>query len=63
MRILIDEDRCIASGACVLACPEVFAQDEAGIVFVLDEEPPAEYHEKVLAAVRACPATVISTAE
>ncbi len=63
MRILIDQDKCIASGACVLACPEVFAQDEAGIVVVLDEQPAAEYHDQVLAAVRACPATVISTTE
>jgi ferredoxin len=62
LRVVIDLDKCIASGNCVLACPEVFAQDELeGTVIVLQEHPPAELHEKVHAAVRACPAAVIST--
>ena len=61
MRVLIDQDKCIASGACVLACPEVFAQDDEGLVVVLQEQPPPELHEKVNEAVRACPATVIWT--
>jgi ferredoxin len=30
MRVEIDADRCIGSGACVIACPEVFSQDEGG---------------------------------
>jgi ferredoxin len=61
MRVVIDHDKCIASGACVLACPEVFDQDEDGMVVVLQEYPPPECHEQVHAAVRACPATVIHT--
>ena len=61
MRVLIDQDKCIASGACVLACPEVFSQDEDGFVVVLKEYPEAELHEQVNEAVRACPATVIWT--
>lgn len=61
MRIVIDEDKCIASGSCVLECPEVFGQDEDGIVVVLQERPPKELHEGVEAAIRACPAAVIWT--
>jgi ferredoxin len=61
MRVLIDKDKCIASGQCVFAAPEVFAQDEDSMVVVLQDDPPADLHEKVQAAVRACPAAVIWT--
>jgi ferredoxin len=59
MRIVIDADKCIASGSCVMEAPEVFSQDEDGIVVVLQERPPVELHEQTLAAIRACPAAVI----
>ncbi|MCW2795894.1 ferredoxin [Nocardioides sp.] len=59
MEITIDRDKCIGSGACVLASPEVFDQDEDGIVVVLDESPGSAEHASVLEAVRACPARVI----
>jgi ferredoxin len=60
-RVIADRDKCIASGACVLACPDVFAQDDDGIVVVLQELPPVELWDAVDAAVRACPAAVIET--
>jgi ferredoxin len=59
MRINVDHDKCVASGSCVLACAEVFAQDDDGIVVVLDENPAPELHDKVRAAAAACPAAVI----
>jgi ferredoxin len=61
MKIEIDTDKCIASGACVAACPEVFDQDEDGLVVVVDPSPPVELHEKVRQAAAACPAAVIVT--
>jgi ferredoxin len=61
MRVQIDADKCIGSGACVLACPEVFSQDDAGIVVLLDEAPGIELQEQVREAERACPAEVIET--
>jgi ferredoxin len=61
MRVEVDADRCIGSGACVIACPEVFSQDEGGVVILLDPAPPPELDDKVREAVRACPAEVIMT--
>ena len=59
MRVTIDADKCIASGSCVLAAPEVFSQDDDGIVVVLQEAPPAHLQDPARQAMRACPAAVI----
>jgi ferredoxin len=58
----IDRDRCIGSGACVIACPEVFGQDGDGLVVLLDEFPPRQFQDRVQEATDACPASVIWTA-
>lgn len=60
MHISVDDGKCIASGACVLACPEVFDQDDEGVVVLLDETPAAALHDRVRMAVMDCPAAVIS---
>nr|WP_259313370.1 ferredoxin [Capillimicrobium parvum] len=59
----VQRPKCIASGACVLAAPEVFDQDEDGIVVLLDDHPTEEHHDEVREAVRACPAAVIEAFE
>ncbi len=61
MKIAVDQDKCIASGACVLAAPDLFDQDDDGIVLVLKDEivEPAETGMAQRAA-RACPALVIT---
>jgi ferredoxin len=59
MKIKLHMDYCIASGACVLECPEVFGQDEQGLVTLLDPSPPAELEAKVRKAASVCPVTVI----
>ncbi|MBO0729261.1 MAG: ferredoxin [Acidimicrobiaceae bacterium] len=61
MRVNIERDKCIGSGACVIACPEVFRRDDDGLVVVLDESPPRELHDAVEEATNACPASVIWT--
>jgi len=60
MRVEVDSDKCIGSGACVIACPEVFSQDEGGVVILLVDSPSRALHERVREAVRACPAEVIT---
>jgi len=61
MHVIVDQSRCVASGQCVLAAGAVFDQrDEDGIVFLLDENPPAELHDDVRRAAALCPARAIS---
>jgi ferredoxin len=60
MKVSIESDKCIASGGCVFACPEVFDQDDDGIVVLLNPAPGEELHQQVLDAIDACPAAVIS---
>lgn len=59
MKVVSDPEQCIASGACVLMCPEVFGQDEDGIVVILQESPPESLHRDVREAIDSCPAACI----
>lgn len=59
LHVTVDTHRCIGSGECVIACPEVFDQSDDGIVVILDTTPTPALTEKVQDAVRACPADVI----
>ncbi|MFF7365197.1 4Fe-4S domain-containing protein [Streptomyces sp. NPDC008125] len=63
MRVKVDQPRCVASGQCVLAAPDVFDQDDDGIVQVLVERPEAAYHEDVRESVAVCPAAAIRLEE
>ena len=60
MRVIIDQNKCVASGQCVVAAGAVFDQrDDDGIVFLLDDSPPAELHDDVRRAAALCPAQAI----
>ncbi len=61
MKIVVDKDKCIASGQCVLTAPDVFDQrDEDGVVVLLDADPPAELAVDVEQAAIVCPALAIT---
>jgi ferredoxin len=55
MRINADRDVCIGFGNCVLTAPEVFDQDDDGLVEVLDPEPAPGLEQSALDAVARCP--------
>jgi ferredoxin len=60
MKVFIDQDKCVASGQCVLAAVDVFDQrDEDGIVVLLTKNPPADRADDVRQAVAVCPAQAI----
>ncbi|MFD5193927.1 ferredoxin [Streptomyces sp. NPDC058357] len=59
MKISIDTDNCCGAGQCVLIAPEIFDQDDDGIVILLDPAPSDEMHDAVEDAIAICPADVI----
>ncbi|MGW1753991.1 ferredoxin [Streptomyces mirabilis] len=64
MRISVDQDKCIASGMCVLAVPEVFDQrEEDGIVILRHDDPPPELREAAREAAANCPSWAITVTE
>jgi ferredoxin len=64
MEVVIDQDKCVASGQCVLLAPDVFDQrDEDGMVVLLQENPATELHEDVRQAARVCPSLAIRLEE
>lgn len=64
MRVILDEPKCVASGQCVLAAPEVFDQrDDDGVAILLDETPADQLHDGVREAAAICPAAAIRLLE
>jgi ferredoxin len=61
MHVSVDQDRCIASGQCVLVAGEVFDQrEEDGTVVLLDADPPGGLARPVAEAVKLCPGQAIT---
>ncbi len=59
--VTVDQDRCCASGQCVLVAPEVFDQrEEDGIVVLLAAEPEPGLLPRVREAATLCPAAAIA---
>ncbi|MGQ4516577.1 4Fe-4S domain-containing protein [Streptomyces sp. DW26H14] len=64
MKILLDQDKCVASGQCVPAAPDVFDQrEEDGIAVLLTDGPAAGAADDVQQAATVCPTLAIRLAE
>ncbi len=62
MRIIINREKCIGAGNCVMSAPAVFTQDDdEGLVIVLDPNPSDDLADAVAEAMELCPGKVIST--
>jgi ferredoxin len=59
MQIKFSPEQCASHGLCAEAAPAVFELDEAGILRVLDEQPPEEQRNAVETAAAACPTAAI----
>ncbi len=61
MKVIVDELRCDAHGACVFACPEVFAlDDDDDLVRVLDDQPDESLRASLVRAAQGCPKAAIT---
>lgn len=60
MRIEVEKSACIGAGQCALVAPDIFDQDDEGIVLVLDENPSQSLHAAAHKAATLCPAKAIS---
>jgi ferredoxin len=60
MGIAVQTDSCVGAGQCALVAPDVFDQDDDGIVMLLDANPEGADLEAATKAVRLCPARAIS---
>ena len=60
VRVELDEPKCVASGQCVVAAPDVFDQrDEDGVAVVLEQRPSQDQLDEVREAVAVCPAAAL----
>ncbi|RBM22493.1 ferredoxin [Prauserella sp. PE36] len=57
-----DRDICIGAGMCALTAPEVFDQDDDGLVVTLTDEPGPESTDAVKEAVQLCPSGALRLA-
>lgn len=60
MNVTVDYDSCASTGSCMQVCPEVFEVRSDGYLYVLQEQPPPELHDKVREAADLCPTAAIT---
>ncbi|MFE7608458.1 ferredoxin [Streptomyces celluloflavus] len=63
VRISVDTDRCVGAGQCVLSLPEVFDQDDDGIVSVIGAPAGAADRDAARQATVICPSGAITVHE
>ncbi|MEU7481176.1 ferredoxin [Lentzea sp. NPDC042327] len=59
MHVTTDSARCVGAGQCAMVSPEVFDQDDNGLVVVLQDHPAEDLHDSVHQAADLCPARTI----
>jgi ferredoxin len=60
MSVVVQTSACVGAGQCALVAPDVFDQDDDGIVLLLDEHPEGSDLEAATRAARLCPARAIA---
>jgi ferredoxin len=63
VKVVVDFDECASNAVCMGILPEVFEVRDDGYLYVLNENPPEEFREKLREAVNGCPTGAISIAE
>lgn len=60
MGVVADRGACVGAGQCALVAPEVFDQDDDGIVVLLQADPEGPNLVAATKAARLCPARAIT---
>ncbi|MGW7256858.1 ferredoxin [Streptomyces sp. NPDC054834] len=63
LQVVIDKDVCVACGACVLAGPDVFDQNEDGQAIMIVDEPDESLRDQIVESIDACPVQALSIVE
>jgi ferredoxin len=59
VKVTADRETCVGAGQCVLAAPELFDQDDDGLVVVLRDAATEDEEQAVRDAALACPSRAI----
>jgi len=59
MRLTVDQDLCIACGACIDVCPEVFDWNDEGLSHVIVDEVPEDKEDCAREGLESCPTEAI----
>jgi ferredoxin len=61
VKVMVDKEKCVGAGQCVLAADDVFDQnDDDGLVALLNANPPSDRLADVRHAAAVCPASAIA---
>lgn len=63
LRLTTDREVCAGAGQCVRAAPDLFDQDDEGLVVLLRADVPPEARERTLTAVDWCPSGAVTAHE
>ncbi|MGB5756761.1 MAG: ferredoxin [Acidimicrobiales bacterium] len=60
MKVVVDFDLCESNAVCMAIAPEVFEVRDDDFLYILNENPGPELHEKVREAAERCPKQAIT---
>ena len=60
MRVTVEQESCVSTGACARTCPEVIELRDDGYLYVLQDEPPEALRASVEEAAELCPTAAIT---
>ncbi|WP_216895320.1 ferredoxin [Nocardia alni] len=63
MRVTADRNVCIGAGLCALTAPDVFDQDDDGLVAVLNPDPGVDVQGAAREAANICPSGAVKVTE
>lgn len=63
MKVIVDFDLCASNAVCMGIAPEIFEVRDDGYLYILNENPGAEFATRLQEAVNSCPTGAISIEE